>query len=142
MPVVIELIESGRAQGSAGTLKGRNMAENEIPRRARMDHWIPAERAIYDAKQAVESVGAHLFLTQAVILLGRAQDKVADFVDGYEPKAEGSIHDELESARNRAAYATEGAAHFASCRTCAEDGYQACEVGELYATGLGLVAAE
>jgi hypothetical protein len=34
------------------------------------------------AKSAVESAGCHVLLTDAVILLGQAQDKVADFVDG------------------------------------------------------------
>lgn len=55
------------------------------PRRIRMDLWTPAERAIYDAIQAVEEAGADPRLTDAVILLGRAKDRVADYVDGIVP---------------------------------------------------------
>ena len=57
----------------------------ETPRRIRMDLWTPAERAIYDAIQAVEEAGADERLTDAVILLGRAKDRVADYVDGIVP---------------------------------------------------------
>jgi hypothetical protein len=57
----------------------------EPPRRIRMDLWTPAERAIYDAIQAVEEAGADPRLTDAVILLGRAKDRVADYVDGIVP---------------------------------------------------------
>lgn len=55
---------------------------DDVPRRIRMDQWTPAERAIYDAVQAVEAAGAHPLLTDAVILLGQAREKVADYVDG------------------------------------------------------------
>lgn len=51
------------------------------PRRASIPHWTAAERAISDALQEVEKVGAHVWLTDAVILLGKAQDRVADYVD-------------------------------------------------------------
>lgn len=54
---------------------------NSIPRRAQMQQWIPAEKAIYDAMQAVEEAGAHPLLTDAVVLLDQAKDKVADFVE-------------------------------------------------------------
>jgi hypothetical protein len=55
--------------------------ETQIPRRARMDKWIPAERAIYDAAQAVEKLPANTLLTEAVVLLGQAREKVAAYVD-------------------------------------------------------------
>lgn len=58
-----------------------NLTTNGFPRRAKMDEWTPAERAIYDAMQAVEKVGAHPLLTDAVILLSQARDKVADYVE-------------------------------------------------------------
>lgn len=54
---------------------------NDIPRRARMDQWTVAERAIYDALQAVEAMPADVRLTDAVVLLEAAKDSVADFVD-------------------------------------------------------------
>lgn len=41
-----------------------------------------ARVAIADAVRAVESVGCHTLLTEAVILLGQAERKVADFVAG------------------------------------------------------------
>jgi hypothetical protein len=54
---------------------------NQIPRRNRLDQMTPAEKAIFDAKQVVEEAGAHELLTKAVILLGEAQEAVADYVD-------------------------------------------------------------
>lgn len=58
------------------------MAENEIPRRCYLERMTPAERAIWDAKEVIEGLPADTRLTQAVILLAEAQDRVADFVDG------------------------------------------------------------
>lgn len=53
----------------------------DFPRRNRSDLWTPAERAIHDAVQVVEAVGAHPLLTEASLLLQQAQNKVADFVE-------------------------------------------------------------
>jgi hypothetical protein len=55
--------------------------EGAVPRRNRIDLLTPAERAIYDAVQAVEELPPDERLTNAVILLGRARDHVADYVD-------------------------------------------------------------
>lgn len=55
---------------------------NDIPRRARIDLMAPAELAIRNAVQAVEEMPPHVLLTEAVTLLGKAKDKVADFVEG------------------------------------------------------------
>ena len=57
-------------------------ADPEIPRRNRIDKFTPTEQAIWDASLLVEMAGADVHLTDAVVLLGRARDKVADFVDG------------------------------------------------------------
>lgn len=46
-----------------------------------MNRWTTAERMIQDAVDEVEGIGAHPLLTEAVVLLGRAREKVADFVD-------------------------------------------------------------
>lgn len=54
---------------------------NEIPRRARVDLYVPAELAIRAAMLKVEEMGADVRLTEAVTLLGKAKDAVADFVD-------------------------------------------------------------
>jgi hypothetical protein len=61
---------------------------DDIPRRCRICLATPAELAIRAARDAVESVGADVLLTEAVILLGQALDKVADYVDAHpEPPA-------------------------------------------------------
>lgn len=57
---------------------------NDFPRRNQMDLWCPAEKAIHDAMQAVEAMTADTRLTAAVVLLGQARDRVADFVDGVD----------------------------------------------------------
>lgn len=51
------------------------------PRRIRVDRMTPAELAIREAMLAVEAAGADERLTAAVMLLGRAREHVADFVD-------------------------------------------------------------
>lgn len=55
--------------------------ENEIPRRVDLSQNTAAELSIYDAIQAVEKAGAHPKLTEAIILLQKAKEAVADFVD-------------------------------------------------------------
>lgn len=57
----------------------------EPPRRIRLDRLTPAERAIHDAVRAVEAAGCDPLLTDAVILLQQAREKVADFVDRGKP---------------------------------------------------------
>jgi len=52
-----------------------------LPRRNRIDLLTPAEKAIYDAMQAVENLPPDVRLTDAVCLLQAARDKVADFVE-------------------------------------------------------------
>lgn len=53
-----------------------------FPRRACVDQFTSAEKAIFDALQEVEKLGADGLLTDAVILLGEAQNKVADWLEG------------------------------------------------------------
>lgn len=43
--------------------------------------WCPAEKAIYDAMQEVENMEGDVRLTDAVILLEQAQEKVAEYID-------------------------------------------------------------
>ena len=52
-----------------------------VPRRNRTDLFTPAETAIFDAIDAVESLGADTRLTDAVNLLGDAKSKVADYIE-------------------------------------------------------------
>jgi len=54
---------------------------SQIPRRNQLDLLTPAEMVIHQAIQAVEGSGAHPLLTDAVILLMQAKEKVADYVD-------------------------------------------------------------
>lgn len=61
-----------------------------IPRRIQLEKFTPAEKAIYDALQVVESVGADVRLTRAVNLLQEARNLVADYVDGV-PFREDSV---------------------------------------------------
>ena len=52
-----------------------------IPRRCRIDLATPTESAIRDARQMVEAMPADVRLTDATILLGKAIDKVADYLE-------------------------------------------------------------
>lgn len=46
---------------------------------------VPAEKAIYDAMQEVEKVGADTRLTDAVVKLTEAKELVANYIDGIQP---------------------------------------------------------
>lgn len=50
-------------------------------RRHRTDLLTPEEKAIHECVQAVEALGAHPFLTDAVVLLGKAKDALSNWVD-------------------------------------------------------------
>lgn len=52
------------------------------PTRADMLLWSPAEKSIQDSVNMVESAGASIALTDAVILLGKARGRVADHIEG------------------------------------------------------------
>lgn len=55
---------------------------SEIPRRNRLDQMVAAETAIRYAMLTVEEMGSDARLTEAVVLLEAAKNKVADYVDG------------------------------------------------------------
>jgi hypothetical protein len=55
-----------------------------IPRRIQLAKMTPAESAITEAMRAVEAAGCDPRLTDAVVLLQQAREKVADFIDGVE----------------------------------------------------------
>jgi hypothetical protein len=57
------------------------MPDNKFPRRSCVYLLMPAEKAVYDAVQAVENVGADVRLTDAVVLLQLAREKLADYFD-------------------------------------------------------------
>ena len=54
----------------------------EISRRFRVDQWTPGEKAIQDAVDVVEKMGADVLLTEVVTTLSHARDVLADYVDG------------------------------------------------------------
>lgn len=58
------------------------MAAPELPRRARLELLTPAEVAIRAAICQVEDLPPDSRLTEAVVNLLMAQDRVADYVDG------------------------------------------------------------
>ena len=55
---------------------------NELQRRYDSNRHTEAEKAISHALTLVERLGCDTRLTEAACLLGEAQNKVADFVDG------------------------------------------------------------
>ena len=52
-----------------------------MPRRCRTDLYSPAEKAIAAAIAEVEKLPGHLLETEAVMLLGKAQNLVADLIE-------------------------------------------------------------
>lgn len=52
-----------------------------FPRNASVPAWVPAERMIARVIDTVERLGADPLLTDAVILLGDAQRRVAEYID-------------------------------------------------------------
>ncbi len=59
---------------------------SDLPRRVYVEKLTPAELAIRTAIIAVEELPADERLTDAVVLLSRAKDKVGDYVDGIPRK--------------------------------------------------------
>lgn len=59
---------------------------DNIPRRIQMEKMCQAELVIIQAKQEIEKMPADVRLTDAQVLLSRAQSKVADFVDNIDLK--------------------------------------------------------
>jgi hypothetical protein len=66
--------------------KEKSMSETPIPRRIDVLRYTEAENAIRRAVQIVEGMRCDTRLTDAVVFLGQAKDRVADFVDGVEPQ--------------------------------------------------------
>lgn len=59
----------------------QKLRDEGVPTRADQRYWCGMEWAIHFAIQEVERGGASIALTDAVILLSRAQDKVADHIE-------------------------------------------------------------
>ena len=54
---------------------------NKIPRRARTENMTPEELAMLGLSWQIEELGAHPLLTDVVVLLGSAREKLGDWVD-------------------------------------------------------------
>ena len=54
---------------------------NGVPRRFRTDLDTPLESKLREIIHEVEAAGAHSLLTDAIVLLQAAKDKVSDFVE-------------------------------------------------------------
>lgn len=52
-----------------------------VPTRIDLNFHTAAEKAITDAMHAVEAAGASPALTDAIVLLGKARERVADHVE-------------------------------------------------------------
>ena len=98
-----------------------------IPTRADRSLMSSAEMAITEAMAVVEAAGASTALTDAVVLLGRARDRVADHVEGQ--GSSDSCVDDCEacdghglvpSGRNH-----DGPVPYVACRACDGTGRKA-----------------
>lgn len=58
-----------------------HLRSDGFPTRSDLLLMTPAEKAIYEVVGMVEEIGAHTLLTDAVVLLAQAREKVADFVE-------------------------------------------------------------
>ncbi len=52
-----------------------------MPRRCRLECLTPIEKALQNITIQIEQEGAHPLLTDAVVLIEQARDKMADFVE-------------------------------------------------------------
>jgi hypothetical protein len=83
-----------------------------------------------------------LLLRQATLSMSSQASPLRAIYSAARDSAEAELKWRIKAKENRINYVTEAAGHFFSCRACAEDGPHHCEVGELYATSLGLLPRE
>lgn len=87
-PICKHTMTEQESKNYKGCPTGLHLAKHEpvcsltgFPRRNQLQLNTAAEMAIRNAISAVESVGAHPLLTDSVILLGEAKEKLSDFID-------------------------------------------------------------
>jgi len=78
-----------------------------IPRRARLDRNTHEELLIRTAVDAIEKLPAHPKLTEAIVLLGEARNRVADYVDEL-PTDWQALADRLAEFRHGSVYKPDG----------------------------------
>ncbi len=52
-----------------------------FPSRCVLEQLSPLERQMWDLQASIEAEGAHPLLTQALLLVSQAREKVADYVE-------------------------------------------------------------
>jgi hypothetical protein len=73
---------SGARYGTDFSFPRKTHTDTGVPTRSHLQHFSPAELAIFEATTAVEAVGGSVALTDAVNLLQQARDRVADHMEG------------------------------------------------------------
>lgn len=69
--------------------------DNYPQRRNRLDEMVPAESRIIFAMQAIEEMPADESLTEAIVLLEKAKNKISDYVDSQKSIRNGEEIGEL-----------------------------------------------
>ena len=78
------------------------MNDNEMPRRAYINKMTPEELEIYNLVGKIEMLGAHPLLTDVVVYLGKAREKLSDWVDARAANdGQEAINDSDEQLTNR-----------------------------------------
>jgi hypothetical protein len=80
---------------------GSEDAISYIPRRIRLDRMTKEELAIYNMVGDIENLGAHPLLTDVVVLLQQARDKLADWVEEPASVETSTFSKELENLINK-----------------------------------------
>lgn len=90
----------GPSYGSKFTYPRPSKRDDGVSTRIDLQHFSPAELAIFEAVAVVEATGGSPALTDAVNLLAKARDRVADHVEGIEtPSGPGpDVREALEEA--------------------------------------------
>lgn len=78
-----EQYQAEQKAARAKTEADAKAAEHRATRRIDTMRMTVAELDIYHALQAVEALGADVLLTDAVVLLQQAKDKVSEYVEKY-----------------------------------------------------------
>lgn len=83
----------GGADGDSGAARTTMRSEflDNIPRRHKLWLMTPEELAIFNLIGEVEKLGAHPLLTDTVVKLQEAREKLADWIDGKYPVPDKNI---------------------------------------------------
>lgn len=62
-------------------IRGKLVTNEGFPRRSNVTDMTPEELQLRECIHRVEELGAHPLLTETVVLLAQAKEKLADFLD-------------------------------------------------------------